>query len=124
MDLRSNSVDLVPAAATQPELAYLDIGDGPPILLLHSLGTDHRLWTPQLTPLADDFRVVAPDSRGHGGSGWTGELDLDDWTDDLARVLDHLDLAQVALVGVSMGGVQALAFALRHPRRVRALVLA
>ncbi|MQA02618.1 MAG: alpha/beta fold hydrolase [Streptosporangiales bacterium] len=109
-----------------PSLAYRDLGsrDADAVVLLHSLGTDQRLWSPQLAGLTESHRVVTVDSRGHGESGWTGSVTLADWTADLGRLLDHLELADAALVGLSMGGVQALAFAVAHPQRARSLVLA
>ncbi|WP_433367570.1 alpha/beta fold hydrolase [Streptosporangium sp. CA-115845] len=93
------------------------------VVLLHSLGTDRRLWQHQVTALAGRYRVITPDSRGHGGTAWKGPLRLEDWVADL-----HAELASVSgevhLVGLSMGGIQAVAYAERHPDRVRSLVLA
>lgn len=93
------------------------------VVLLHSLGTDRRLWHPQATALSGRYRVITPDSRGHGDTAWRGPLRLSDWVTDL-----HAELAPVSrkvhLVGLSMGGVQAVAYAERHPDRVCSLVLA
>lgn len=141
MDRRFDQLERVPEGPSDaPPLAYADRGPRRPdaVVLLHSLGTDHRLWEPQLEPLSAEHRVLAPDSRGHGASGWpdgagtanasaangSAALAIDDWTADLARLLDHAGVERAVLVGVSMGGVQALAFALRHPNRTTGLVLA
>jgi len=112
--------------AGHPDIGYLDAGPrtARAIVLLHSLGTDHRLWQAQVAHLAGEYRVIAPDSRGHGGSAWAGPLTVQDWVSDLGRVLDHCGVRQPVLAGVSMGGVQALAFAASLPGRVHALIVA
>src|SRR5437588_9821972 len=112
--------------AGQPPIGYLDsrpTGDTA-VVLLHSLGTDHRLWLPQLDALSGAHRVIAWDSRGHGTSGWREPLSAEDWATDLLQLLDHAQVSRAALVGLSMGGIQAIAAAARDPRRVSALVLA
>lgn len=117
----------VPGEGNRPALAYVDVGSREPqaVVLLHSLGTDHRLWRHQLDGLAQGHRVLAPDARGHGASGWTGpDVTIGDWVDDLDAVLDDAEVSSAAVVGLSMGGVQALAYALSRPERVWALVLA
>lgn len=125
MDQRSEVV-VAPEDDGGPALAYVDRGSrsDAAVVLLHSLGTDHRMWRPQLDALASRRRVVAVDSRGHGGSGWRPELSVDGWVDDLTRLLDHAGVRTATFVGVSMGGVQALGFALRHPDRTTGIVLA
>jgi 3-oxoadipate enol-lactonase len=119
------------AADGTPRLAYLDAGPRDadahralPVVLLHSLGTDNRIWRPQVSSLARRYRVLAPDSRGHGQSGWSGPLTVDTWVSDIIRVLDHAGVDDAVLVGVSMGGIQALACALSCPGRVRGVVIA
>jgi pimeloyl-ACP methyl ester carboxylesterase len=109
-----------------PELGCREAGarTGDPIVLLHSLGTDGGIWSAQLAALAPEHRVLAPDSRGHGGSSWDGPLDLAGWVGDLDRVLDAAEVERATLIGLSMGGVQALAYTLERPQRVAALVLA
>jgi 3-oxoadipate enol-lactonase len=115
-----------------PDLAYLDSGgqsqsggqSREALVLLHSLGTDHRLWEHCAASLAEGHRVLVPDSRGHGGSGWAGPLTVEDWVADLGRVLEHAGVDKVALIGLSMGGVQAIAYAATYPSQVRALVVA
>jgi 3-oxoadipate enol-lactonase len=93
-------------------------------VLLHSLGTDHRLWRHQIKALSSHHRVLAPDSSGHGASGWAAPLTVRDWTDDLDRVLAHAGVRGAVLAGISMGGVQAMAYAVHHPEKVRGLVIA
>jgi 3-oxoadipate enol-lactonase len=114
-------------AAGTPALAYADHGGTAreAVVLLHSLGTDRRLWEDTAAPLAAGRRVLVPDSRGHGASRWSGgPLTVGDWTADLDRVLDDAGVDSAALVGVSMGGVQAMAYAVARPERVSAVVVA
>lgn len=99
--------------------------DGTPILLVHGLaGASLTEWYQVAPKLAIDRRVIMVDHRGHGLSA-RGDLrfDVADDADDLAGVLDALDVGQVDVVGYSMGGVIAQALAMRHPGRVRKLVL-
>jgi pimeloyl-ACP methyl ester carboxylesterase len=118
----------IPRSANHPELSYLDTGGTAlaPVVLLHSIGTDRRIWEQQVAPLSAGYRLLLPDSRGHGRSGWTegDDLAVGDWVDDLDSVLDDAGVGAVSVVGLSMGGVQALAYALARPERVRGLVLA
>lgn len=116
----------VPSSDGAPALGYVEAGDpaAPVVLLLHSLGADTRMWRPQWDELAANHRVLAMDSRGHGRSGWDESVSVDAWADDVERVLAHADVRRVCLVGVSMGGIQAMAHAARHPERVAGLVVA
>ncbi|MER5793558.1 alpha/beta hydrolase [Streptomyces sp. NPDC001980] len=102
------------------DLAYLDTGSGDPVVLLHSGYVDHRFWYRQIPALAAEYRVIAPDVRGHGSSANASRLFR--WADDLAALLRHLDAGPAVLVGVSMGGVIATDTVLEHPELVRAVV--
>ena len=104
--------------------AIVEDGKGRPVVFGHGLLFDWRSWVGQTPLIAVDHRVVAFDSRGHGLSG----LPEDDWTiqdqaDDYARVMDALGIDRAVVVGESMGGMAALHLALRHPQRVKGLVL-
>lgn len=97
---------------------------GDTVVLLHSLGTDQSLWDAQAVALADaGYRVLTPESRGHGGNADPGPTNLGDWIADLHEVVTATN-DPVHLAGLSMGGVQALAYTLTHPEEVRSLVLA
>ena len=106
--------------------AYDDHGTGPPLVLLHAFPMDREMWHPQVTALSDRYRVIAPDLPGFGESG----LPDDGWTvdsaaDRLAAFIDGIGLDELAVVcGLSMGGYVALAFARRHPDKLRGLILA
>ncbi|MFM9370821.1 alpha/beta fold hydrolase [Streptomyces sp. Da 82-17] len=103
-------------------LAYRDTGGpGAPLVLLHGGFLDHRMWQHQLPYFAREFRVLAPDARGHGASDNASEPFRP--ADDVAALLRRLDLGPAVLVGVSMGGGTAVDVALEHPELVRALVV-
>ncbi|HXV96276.1 MAG TPA: alpha/beta hydrolase [Gaiellaceae bacterium] len=91
-------------------------------MLVHAGVGDRRLWDGQLEALADTHKVVRLDLRGFGDSPLPGGPFS--YVDDLRALLDHLALDRVALVANSFGGRIALDFALAHPERVNALVLA
>ena len=98
---------------------------GPPLVLLHAFPLSSGMWSAQAGALGGRTRVVTPDQRGFGRSRLGGdEPSLDHAADDLAALLDRLGLEDVVLGGLSMGGYVAMAFLRRHPRRVRALLLA
>lgn len=97
--------------------------DKVPLLFLHSLGTDHRLWRYQREAVIGRTYGVL-DSRGHGKSTAAQSVSLEEWVEDIRRVLDDAEIPEVILCGISMGGVQAMAFANAYPERVKGLVLA
>ncbi|MFJ5303292.1 alpha/beta fold hydrolase [Streptomyces sp. NPDC088350] len=108
-------------ASADGDLAYLDVGTGAPVVLLHSGFADHRVFDDQIPALASDFRVIAPDIRGHGFSAnASGPFR---WADDIAGLLRHLDLGPAVLVGLCMGAAVATDTALEHPELVRAVVV-
>ncbi|MFE3882210.1 alpha/beta hydrolase [Streptomyces lydicus] len=102
-------------------LAYRDVGAGRPLVLLHGGFLDHGMWDDQIPVFAPDYRVIAPDTRGHGGSSNASKPFRQ--TDDLAALLRHLGVGPAVLVGVSMGGGLAVDTALEHPDLVGALVV-
>lgn len=105
-------------------LAYSDQGSGLPVVFLHGFPLNRSMWAPQVAALSGSARVVTIDLRGHGESDaplW--RYSMEEFADDVAALLTHLGLAQVVLVGLSMGGYVAFAFARRHADRLRGLVL-
>ena len=107
-------------------IAYEDHGTAElgTLVLLHSLGADGRMWDGCLESLARDHRVIVPDTRGHGASGPGISSSVDEWVDDLAGVLDAAEVDTAALIGISLGGIQALSYAAAYPGRVAGLVIA
>jgi 3-oxoadipate enol-lactonase/4-carboxymuconolactone decarboxylase len=96
----------------------------PVVLLLGSLGSTLEMWDPQVPALAERFRVVRADARGHGRSPVPpGPYALDDLVDDAVALLDRLGVARAHVVGLSLGGMTALRLAAREPARVDRLAL-
>ncbi|MFJ2738747.1 alpha/beta fold hydrolase [Streptomyces sp. NPDC087440] len=110
-------------------LHYDDHGpaDGLPVLLVHGHPFNRTLWAPQARELAaHGYRVLTPDLRGYGDSALPADAPatlLPTFADDLAALLDHLDLPGAVVGGVSMGGQIAMEFHRGHAHRVRGLVL-
>lgn len=104
---------------------YFEVhGKGPAVVFAHGLGGNHLSWWQQVPALMPHFTCVAFAHRGFAPSqDPSGLPDPARYAGDLEALLDHLQLDEVRLVGQSMGGWTSLDFALRHPRRVRALVM-
>jgi pimeloyl-ACP methyl ester carboxylesterase len=104
--------------------AFIKAGSGPPLILLHGLGTTSETWGPTIRTLMDRFTVLAPDLAGHGQSSGRP---LRGSVEPLAQALDGLcaqqELETAAVVGHSLGGLVAIRFAFNHPDRMRQLVL-
>src|SRR5580692_5145882 len=108
-------------------VAVTDVGDGPPVVLLHGLGCGRRMWFHQIRALRSRFRVIAYDQRGHGltdAPAIATEYSAAHLARDLVGVLDALKIERAAIVGFSLGGGPALALAASKPERVSRLVLA
>lgn len=105
-------------------LAYRRLGKGTPMVLLHGYPLDHHLWDEVVPLLTDTFDLIIPDLRGFGGSSTVDSFyTMEDFAGDIAALLDHLDIQKTAIVGHSMGGYIALAFARVYPARVTGLGL-
>jgi len=104
---------------------YLDWGDesAPPLLLLHGSLLHAHTWDPVARGLADQYRVIAPDWRGHGESDWAKTYSPDDALGDLEALIGTLGLARFALVGNSIGGRFAPVYAATHPDQVTHVVM-
>lgn len=111
--------------ANGQQLYYEVHGDGPPLVLLMGIGYDSSLWTlAQVPALSTEFRVVLMDNRDAGRSSRAGHpYRIADMADDVAGLLDALGIHRSHLLGLSMGGLIAQEFALRHPGRLDRLVL-
>jgi 3-oxoadipate enol-lactonase len=102
----------------------LDQADGPVLVFINSLGSDFRIWQDVVPAFTDRFRVVLYDKRGHGLSDSPpAPYTIDDHTDDLIALLEHLNIKKAALVGLSVGGMISQRLAVRSPERVQALTL-
>ena len=107
------------------DLYYDEQGSGDPLLLVMGLAADSAAWLFQVPDFARHYRTVVFDNRGVGRSAKPpGPYTIHEMADDTAGLLDVLGIARAHVVGVSMGGMIAQELALRHPERVRGLVLA
>lgn len=107
------------------KLYYQTAGDGPPLLLLHGLGSSSQDWPLQIPDLAPTYSLLMPDIRGHGRSDKpAGPYQIKQFATDISQWLTHLNLGPAHLLGISMGGMIALQLALDAPHQVRSLILA
>jgi 3-oxoadipate enol-lactonase len=106
------------------KLAFDDSGRGDCVVLIHGHPFDRTLWAPQVAALHDDFRIVAPDLRGFGHSPVTPHLvTMREYAADIEDLLDSLEIARAAIVGLSMGGLVAMELAAARPERYWAIGL-
>ncbi|ESZ57166.1 flavin reductase [Mesorhizobium sp. L103C119B0] len=102
---------------------FIRAGVGTPVLFIHGVGMNAAIWQPQLERMVGRFDAIAIDMLGHGQSPLPPQdPELADYADQAIRLLDHLGLDKVSVVGHSMGALVAQELALRAPERVRRIV--
>jgi 3-oxoadipate enol-lactonase len=107
------------------EIHYEIKGHGPWVTLSHSLVCNLSMWDEQMDELTRKYKVLRYDTRGHGqSSAPTGEYKLEQLADDAKALLDALSIKQTHWVGLSMGGMIGMTFALKYPGTLRSMVLA
>lgn len=109
------------------DLHYLDWGNAgaPPAVCVHGYTSSAEAFNALARHFHDRFHIVAPDVRGHGESAWSpdGAYQYRDQVGDLAALVDQLGLARFTLIGTSMGGIIAMAYAEAHAARLTGLVI-
>jgi len=105
-------------------IAYDDVGTGLPVVFLHAFPLSRTMWEPQIGALVAECRCITIDVRGFGDSSAAPPYSMDRYADDVAAVLDSLQIQRAVVVGLSMGGYVAFALWRRHRERIRAFVLA
>ena len=106
------------------EIYYEEHGSGEPLLLVSGLGGTAAYWQPNIAALAAKYRVIVHDHRGAGQSTHSKiRYSVDQMTDDLLRLMDHLKIDRAHLVGHSTGGAIGQTMAIRNPERLKKLVL-
>lgn len=109
------------------EMAYDVEGSGPPVLLLHGFPFNRSLWRGQVEALSDRYRIITPDLRGFGETTASQDgspVTMREMAEDIAALMDSLEIERFTLGGLSMGGYVAFAFYRSFPLRVRNLILA
>ena len=99
-------------------------GTGEPLIFLHGFLFDQSMFDTQVSALAPDYRCIRVDTRGFGQTVWDGlEFDLYDVVSDCIGLLDKLGIEKATFIGMSQGGYASIRLAVKHPERVKALVL-
>jgi pimeloyl-ACP methyl ester carboxylesterase len=108
------------------KIHYEVAGDGPALILTHGYSSTGEMWAGQIAPLAEHFKVITWDMRGHGRSDYPqdqGQYSEAATVEDMAALLDTVDAPQAIVGGLSLGGYMSLAFHATHPERTRALLI-
>jgi len=116
-----------------PTLQFDDIhqhyeihGSGEPFVLHHGLTSSSQAWHPHLPWLTEKYQIILMDARGHGLTTAPAGDDRYSWEimcDDVNRLMEHLGIERAIIGGLSMGGGVSLAFGLKYPQKVKALIL-
>ncbi len=105
------------------ELYYETHGEGEPLLFIHGLGSSTRDWQGQVHFFAKKYQIILFDIRGHGQSDKPlGPYSIPLFAQDTARLIEHLELPALAVIGISMGGMIAFQLAVDRPDLVKQLV--
>jgi pimeloyl-ACP methyl ester carboxylesterase len=98
--------------------------DAPHMLMLHGMSSMSRIWDPVARALQDRYHIIALDQRGHGDTSWPeeGAYSGDDFVGDIEALVDLWGWDTFDIIGLSMGGMNSIAFAARHPDRIKHLV--
>jgi len=123
-DLGKLNLKVASTFYTKDGTAFKSYGDqASPLIFIHGVGMRGDVWSPQVEYFSNDYQVITYDFLGHGESPLPSEEPvLDDYVEQLNNLLKHLDLSLISLVGHSMGALISVAFALRYPEKVKALV--
>ena len=104
--------------------AYVKLGSGPALLLIHGIGSRHETWWPVIDELAQTHTVIAPDLLGHGQSGKPrADYSIGGYANGMRDLLTVLGIDRVTVVGHSLGGGVAMQFAYQFPQRTERIVL-
>ncbi|MFF5207896.1 alpha/beta fold hydrolase [Streptosporangium sp. NPDC000396] len=104
-------------------LSYLDFGGtGRPLVALHGHMSEGASFADLAAALAPEWRVIAPDQRGHGESDRASDYSREGYIADVVALLDHLGLDRAVVLGHSLGAINTYQLAARHPERVSAFV--
>src|SRR5688500_19034032 len=105
------------------KLFFRELGDGPPLVILHGLFGSSDNWLTQARLFGDRYKVYSVDQRNHGQSPHSNEFDYQSMVNDLKEFIDDHQISDPAIIGHSMGGKAAMNFALAHPDLLSKLVV-
>ncbi len=107
------------------EMAYLDQGQGSVVVFGHSYLWDSKMWAPQVSALSDKYRCIVPEFWAHGDSQFAPETtrSLTDYARQIVALMDHLNIDEFSIVGLSVGGMWGTEVVNLVPQRVKSLVL-
>jgi len=105
------------------QLHSLQLGEGPPLMILHGLFGSGDNWLSVAKELADTYRIYLPDLRNHGRSPWSETFNYDAMSEDLLELMEANHIEQPVIIGHSMGGKMAMQFAVRFPRLLSKLIV-
>jgi len=112
--------------STGTRIAYFESGRPwrPALILTHSLGSDHRMWEPQIEALKSDYFILAVDNIGHGESSVpAGDYSVNDFAEAVIAVADAAELKRFHFCGLSVGGITGLLVAAEHADRLLSLTV-
>ncbi len=110
------------AKINEATIYYEVVGEGKPLLLIHGLPINSRMWDKQVEELSKQYKVIRFDLPGYGKSG-AHDNDFS-FVEDLKGLLDYLKIETVSIIGLSVGGQIGIDFSLEYPEKVHSLVLA
>ncbi|MCZ3366279.1 MULTISPECIES: alpha/beta fold hydrolase [Methanobacterium] len=106
------------------KLNYIEKGEGFPLILIHGLSDDLRLWAPLIPQLSRNYRTVSLDLRGHGSSGKPkGHYSIEQFSRDIYFLLNELSIKKAHFIGFSLGGAVVQDLAVNYPEMVSSIVL-
>src|SRR4051794_18392579 len=108
--------DQAPVGDDIQRIYYEITGQGPALVLLHSLGFNSDAWREQVRVLSPYYTVITPDIRGHGRSPYQKTITVNGVVDDVEALLNHLSIDRYHVLGISMGGIFALSYYRRNPQ--------
>ena len=116
----------MPKIETNDIQTYYEInGSGFPLVFIHGGWVSHRMWKPQVEHFSNNFKVITYDVRGHGNTGGSlkNKYSMELFAEDLAALLQALEIKKPIICGLSMGGMVAQAYAVKYPEKLAALIL-
>jgi len=107
------------------QMAYQDIGQGPVVVFGHSYLWDAQMWAPQVEALSQSYRCIVPELWAHGESDFApnATCSLKDYAQQVLALLDHLEIEEFAIVGLSVGGMWGCELVTLAPQRVKGIAL-